>query len=81
MLDNLVFKRNLPMIAVLALSLGLASPASAYVDPNIGGQIYQMLYPLFAIVLGVFAFFRQWLVLLWRNLKSFVSNALSRLRD
>ncbi|MFN3287324.1 MAG: hypothetical protein ACK40H_02655 [Sphingomonadaceae bacterium] len=53
------------MPPALALALLLAttlSPgtAQAYVDPNVGSQIWQAIYPVVAVVLGALAFARQW---------------------
>lgn len=50
-----------------ALLLIFAAPVHAYIDPNVGGQIYQALYPVIALLLGVVAFARQWVVALWRR--------------
>lgn len=41
------------------LLLGAAFPVSsawAYVDPNVGGSIFQMLMPILAVLLGFMAF-------------------------
>lgn len=46
--------------SLLAVCLCAATPAAAYVDPNIGGQIYQAIYPVLALLLGVLAFARHW---------------------
>lgn len=48
----------LPLLAVLVL---LPAPAFAYIDPNAGGMLFQLLAPLFAAVVGGWLFLRRWL--------------------
>lgn len=38
-----------------------ASPAFAYIDPNIGGQIAQLLTPLVTMIVAALAFARHWI--------------------
>lgn len=45
-----------------------ASPAFAYIDPNIGGQIYQAIYPMIALLVGAIAFARQWIAAIWHTM-------------
>lgn len=40
--------------------LGVPAPANAYIDPNIGGQLAQILGPIVTILLGAIAFARHW---------------------
>jgi hypothetical protein len=47
----------LPMLLLLAMPV----PAHAYIDPNIGGQLAQVLAPIVTMIIGVLAFARQWL--------------------
>lgn len=63
---------------VLILACGFATPAAAYIDPNIGGQIYQALYPVLALVLGVLAFARQWVAAIWHRCTTVIRSLLSR---
>jgi hypothetical protein len=52
----------------------LWQPASAwaYIDPNAGGMLLQLLAPLFAAVVGAWLFLRRWISdqirRLWRRL-------------
>jgi hypothetical protein len=52
----------------------LLCPASAwaYIDPNAGGMLFQLLAPLIAAVVGAWLFLRRWLADLfkrgWRRL-------------
>jgi hypothetical protein len=59
-------------LALLLLALLLPWPAWAYVDPNAGGVLLQLLTPLFAAVAGAWLFFRRWIAdacrRLWRRL-------------
>jgi hypothetical protein len=63
----------MPPPAVLAVAL-LLLPASAfaYIDPNAGGLLFQLLAPLFAAVVGGWLFLRRWIAehvrQLWRRL-------------
>ncbi len=57
------------LIAFIAL-LALASPAHAYIDPNAGGVLFQLLAPLFAAVAGVWLFLRRWIAMHCRRLWS-----------
>ncbi|HET7197126.1 MAG TPA: hypothetical protein VFI86_00545 [Burkholderiales bacterium] len=43
---------------VAAYVLG-AGPAYAYIDPNAGGWLYQMLFPLLIALAGAFAVLRE----------------------
>lgn len=51
-----------------ALTLGFFAPAQAYVDPNSGGILFQLLTPLVALAAAGWAFARQQLVRLWSGL-------------
>lgn len=48
------------------------SIAFAYIDPNAGGVLFQLLMPLFAAIAGGWLFLRRWIaacfVKLWRKL-------------
>jgi hypothetical protein len=63
---------------VFLMACGFATPAAAYIDPNIGGQIYQALYPVLALLLGVLAFARQWVAAIWHRCTSVIRSLLSR---
>ena len=49
-----------------------AAPAYAYIDPNAGGVLFQLLAPLFAGLVGAWLVARRWLAAqcrrLWRRL-------------
>ncbi len=68
---------RLPVLLVFALLL-TGTPAHAYIDPNIGGQIYQAIYPVLAVLLGLLAFARQWLVALWHRFTALLRSLFSR---
>lgn len=62
-----------PLPFCTALCLVLASmPAHAYIDPNAGGMLFQLLAPVLAGIVGVWLFLRQWISALarrvWRKL-------------
>lgn len=47
----------------LCLLLCLLQPAAAwaYIDPNAGGMLFQLLAPLFAAAIGAWVFLRRWI--------------------
>jgi hypothetical protein len=65
----LLVTRALVLALVLAAS---ALPAWAYIDPNAGGVLFQLLAPLFAAVVGGWLVARRWIAdackRLWRRL-------------
>ena len=48
-----------------AIGIGLSSPALAYVDPNAGGLLFQLLTPLVALAAAGLAFARRQLGRIW----------------
>lgn len=59
------------MLSHALLSVGLLLlPASAfaYIDPNAGGLLFQLLAPLFAAVVGGWLFLRRWIAAQLRQL-------------
>jgi hypothetical protein len=57
-----------------------ASPALAYIDPNIGGQLAQVLAPIVTMVIGLLAFARQWLKALFARISDRLRAVVSRVR-
>jgi len=59
------------LLALLSMLL-LPAPAWAYIDPNAGGMLFQLLAPLFAAVVGGWLFLRKWIAeqvrQVWRKL-------------
>lgn len=57
---------------LLTLCLAAIGPAQAYIDPNAGGVLFQLLAPLFAAAVGAWVVARRWIVeqcrRLWRRL-------------
>lgn len=58
---------RLPMIAVLLWALQ-PLPALAYIDPNAGGMLFQLLAPIFAAAVGAWLFLRRWIAEALRSL-------------
>lgn len=60
------------LLLLLAL-LGVTAPAQAYIDPNAGGMLFQLLAPVFAAAVGAWLFLRRWIGdqcrRLWRRLR------------
>lgn len=59
------------LLVLLALIASTGS-AQAYIDPNAGGMLFQLLAPVFAAVIGAWLFLRRWIAdfarRLWRKL-------------
>lgn len=55
------------------LTVGAVQPALAYIDPNTGGMLFQMLAVLFASLSAILLFFS-------RQIRTFVARALRTLR-
>lgn len=62
-------KSPLGRLVALALLLTISSgPAFAYIDPNAGGMLFQLLAPLLAAFVGGWLFLRRWITTLAREL-------------
>jgi hypothetical protein len=48
-------------VALALVGLTLSGPAQAYIDPNAGGMLFQLLAPLFAALVGAWMFLRRWI--------------------
>ena len=59
--------RFLMPVTVLALWL-FPCTAYAYIDPNAGGMLFQLLAPVFAAAVGAWLFLRRWIAEAVRNL-------------
>lgn len=63
---------RLLLLTALVLACLQPLPALAYIDPNAGGMLFQLLAPVFAAVVGAWLFLRRWIVeavrALWRRL-------------
>jgi hypothetical protein len=55
------------VIGILILALLPMSAAHAYIDPNAGGMLFQLLAPLFAALVGAWLFLRRFLADLARR--------------
>lgn len=56
------------LISALLLGLLCCEPAMAYIDPNAGGLLFQLLAPLLAAVVGGWLFLRRWITYQVRRL-------------
>ena len=56
-----------PLRLLLFATLFLPATAWAYIDPNAGGMLFQLLAPLFAAVVGGWLFLRRWIADLARR--------------
>jgi hypothetical protein len=48
-------------LVLTSCALMLAMPAHAYIDPNAGGALFQLLAPLFAGLVGAWLVARRWI--------------------
>ena len=64
--------RRLPVIAFVLLS-AISGGAHAYIDPNAGGWLFQLLFPLLIAIAGAWAVLRQ-------KIAQFFSRIIARLR-
>jgi lipoprotein signal peptidase len=64
------------------LLLSITTPAYAYLDPNAGGVLFQLLTPLLAVAAAAFTYARKQLGRAWLLLAGAVKNRFDRfLRD
>jgi hypothetical protein len=56
------------LLAIGLFALVCSSPAFAYIDPNAGGMLFQLLAPVFAAVVGAWLFLRRWIADLARRI-------------
>lgn len=52
---------TLPVFIAIALLFGHADSAHAYIDPNAGGTLFQLLTPVFAALLGGWVLLRRYI--------------------
>lgn len=69
--NTISFTRLYP---ILVLAFLLPSDCYAYIDPNAGGWLFQMLFPMLVAIGGVWSIFRHsigalWKRIFWRNNK------------
>lgn len=57
-----------PILAIALLALTSSGPAFAYIDPNAGGMLFQLLAPVFAAAVGAWLFLRRWIAGLARRI-------------
>lgn len=60
-------RRRAAWLAAVALMLAPCT-AFAYFDPNAGGLLYQLLFPLIAAIVSVYVFLKQWVVATFRRM-------------
>jgi hypothetical protein len=56
-------------VVVSLVLLSLPLPGWAYVDPNAGGWLFQLIFPLLMAIAGVWAVFKQSLRNFWDRLR------------
>lgn len=76
--DDMDYSRLLLLITLLLTASG---PAYAYIDPNIGGQLAQIMAPIVTMVIGLLAFARQWLKALCTRIAANARAFFSRVLD
>jgi hypothetical protein len=63
------FKPRLVASSLLVLALLTPLPALAYIDPNTGGMIFQILAPILAMVTSAWLFLKDRIKAGWHRLK------------
>jgi hypothetical protein len=58
-------KVSLLIVIGVSASLGTCTPAHAYVDPNAGGLLFQLLTPIIALITASLTFARRQLLRVW----------------
>jgi hypothetical protein len=71
--------RHLPAL-VLLVSLSVTAPVYAYVDPNSGGLVFQLVTPILALLAALSGFLKRRLALTVLALSVAVRNLVGRLR-
>ncbi len=61
-------KMSALIVIGVSASLAITTPAQAYVDPNAGGLLFQLLAPIFALITASVAFARRKLLRAWNTL-------------
>lgn len=71
---------NLSMcrLAMTIVFVFFASPVLAYIDPNTGGFLFQLLAPLVAIAISAWIFFANHVKAVWRSFLSLFSRKIDR---
>lgn len=66
---SLTSMHHRPLLLLTGLFTLLLQPgtAYAYIDPNAGGMLFQLLAPVFAAVVGAWLFLRRWIAEAVRN--------------
>ena len=54
--------------ALLLVLVAVAAPAYAYIDPNSGGLLFQLLTPIFVVVAAALAFAKRQIAHAWTSL-------------
>jgi hypothetical protein len=67
------------VLLATVLSIGLCAPGHAYVDPNAGGLLFQLLAPIVALAAAGLAFARRQLFRLWDMLLERITASAARL--
>ena len=57
------------LAAVLTLCLLAPAPALAYIDPNSGGLLFQLLFPVLAAIAGFGTMVKAWIKARWVSLR------------
>lgn len=64
----MINRRHPLLVAVLVVLWLQPDTAMAYIDPNAGGMLFQLLAPVFAAVVGGWLFLRRWIAATLRRL-------------
>ena len=73
MTRNIIVKS---VLLALIASVAIAQPALAYIDPNTGGQLFQLLVVIFTFFSAIFLFFSSYFKMAFARGKRFVRDML-----
>jgi hypothetical protein len=69
--DGKEIKRVMLVLLVIYFAISNASEAFAYVDPNTGGYVFQLVFPIISIIGFAYLFFKRQIKLLFAGISSF----------
>ena len=58
------------VLLVISFAISNASEAFAYVDPNTGGYVFQLVFPIISIIGFAYLFFKRQIKLLFAGISS-----------
>ena len=73
--DGIFARRGVNVAVIVLAALLQPRAAHAYIDPNAGGWLFQMLMPVFTVVAAGWLLLRRWLAQQLRRLLNLLARA------